>query len=180
MCGIAGVAAICGSPPALAQRPDPSRIEAPNLQFTPNEDTIGEYYLHYYFHRDDTDFATAYADLRECDALASNISYNLLRGLPDTPFPFIHMGGGALGAALSPGFTDAIYASGERRRIRRVNMRTCMGYKGYQAYGLPSSIWRRFNFEEGTRSVPAARRQQLLQIQARVASGPKPTIGEIR
>ena len=44
---------------------------------------------------------------------------------------------------------------------------------------LAENLWERFNFEEGNRVVPEDERQRMLQLQARVASGPAPTVGEI-
>ena len=54
-----------------------------------------------------------------------------------------------------------------------------MTYNGYRTFGLPKSIWETFNFEEGLNQVDDQRRQRLLQIQARVASGPAPSVGEV-
>ena len=56
---------------------------------------------------------------------------------------------------------------------------SCMRFKDYRVYGLPETLWERFNFEEGNRRVPEAERQRLLQLQARVASGPAPAVGEV-
>jgi hypothetical protein len=120
-----------------------------------------------YFHRDGTSFAEAYADLRECDALSSGISY--YGG--DTAFMVAQYGmAGAIGSAIA----DAIYGSAERRRQRRLNMRNCMGFKGYQRYGLKKELWEAFNFEEGNGRKPDDEREAALRQQARVAAGPKP------
>ena len=65
-------------------------------------------------------------------------------------------------------------AAGERRKQRRINMRNCMYYKGYDRYGLEKDLWQEFNFEEGNSREEAESRAQKLMMQARVASGPKP------
>ena len=176
--GFGMVVAGLSAPPLSAQSPsqgaaspsgsaviDPSSIPLPDLAFVPDEEDIRNYDKYFYFHRDNTDFATAYSDLQECDAYARGIT---LRA-DGSPFT-----GALTGAAM-----DAVFGSAERRRIRRVNMRVCMRYKEYRLYGLPKSLWERFNFSEGLTRVDESERQRLLRIQARVASGPRPSIGEI-
>jgi hypothetical protein len=54
-----------------------------------------------------------------------------------------------------------------------------MGFKDYKTYGLRKGLWTKFNFEEGLGEVGDEKRQRLLQMQAKVASGPRPAIGEI-
>lgn len=164
------IAAFCCAPSLRAQSVaapaiDPAAIVVPDLRFTPDPGTIRNFDKYVYFHRDDTDFATAYADLRECDAYARGVGF-YVDGSPFT--------GVLTGIAV-----DAIFGSAERRRIRRVNMRVCMRFKEYRIYGLPETLWERINFEEGNRRVPESERERLLQIQARIASGPRPTVGEV-
>jgi hypothetical protein len=161
---------------------DPATIPMPSLAFTPNAGDERDYDKYFYFHRPETDFAAAYADLRECD--------NYARGLPRRALPYVELGypynaslagaiGGALGNALASAIANAGF-SAERRQQRRVIMRTCMRFKGYQAFGLRKSLWESFNFEEGNRTVPEEERGRLLRLQARVASGPRPTAPALR
>jgi hypothetical protein len=49
-------------------------------------------------------------------------------------------------------------------------MRRCMGFKGYQRYGLPKAIWTQFNFEEGFGDLADSKREVFLRQQAKVAS----------
>ncbi|APZ97361.1 hypothetical protein BWQ93_01780 [Sphingopyxis sp. QXT-31] len=81
---------------------------------------------------------------------------------------------GALGGAIGSAMADAIFGSAERRRIRRINMRNCMGFKGYDRYGMEKERWQAFHFEEGFGRVEDEKRTGYLMKQARVASGPKP------
>lgn len=136
----------------------------PNLSFTPDAEIEGAYFKYFYFHRAETDEATAYADLRECDDYTRDLAFT-------ASYP----GGGILGGIMA----NAIYGSAERRMQRRVIMRTCMGFKGYAAFGLRKDLWEAFHFDEGNDSPPETRRQEFLRIQARVASGPRPAIGEL-
>jgi hypothetical protein len=151
---------------------DPSVIPMPNLAFTPTPEIEGNYDKYFVFNRAATDFATAYADLRECDGYARGLSQQVPGG------GNAHLG--ALGGAIADWGSDAIYGSAERRRQRRHIMLTCMGFKEYRVFGLPKAIWETFNFEEGNRRVPEGERQRMLQIQARVASGAAPVVGEVR
>jgi len=178
-CGAMPVSAQNASPPPAAPPPiDPSTIPMPNLAFTPTPDIEQNYDKYYIFNRADTDFATAYADLQECDGYARGLSYRVNSG--PVPYPYGGTLGGVIGGAIAEVMVDAIYGSAERRRQRRTNMQTCMGFKEYRVFGLPKSLWDDFNFEEGNRVVPEDRRQELLRIQARVASGPAPAVGEVR
>jgi len=172
---------------ASAQKPgaapiDPASIAMPDLSFTPNAGDARDYDKYFYFHRADTDFATAYADLQECDNYARGLPRRSL-GYAATPYPYNGTMAGALGGALGNALAGAIANarfSAQRRQQRRVIMRTCMRFKGYQAFGLRKSLWENFNFEEGNRRVEEGERQRLLQLQARVASGPRPTVAELR
>jgi hypothetical protein len=189
LCGMVLAATLCGALPSRAQDSpaaapagplviDPETIPMPNLAFTPTPEIEGNYDKYYVFNRADTDFATAYADLQECDGYARGLSHRNYGGA--VPYPYAGTIGGVIGGAIGSAMADAIYGSAERRRQRRINMQACMGFKEYRVFGLPKSLWQEFNFEEGNRRVPEERRQQLLQIQARVASGPAPAVGEVR
>jgi predicted lipid-binding transport protein (Tim44 family) len=172
-----------GKPPAPVEAPvDPSTIALPDLAFSPTSGDVADYDKYFYFHRADTDFSTAYADIQECDGYARGLPR---RGVPyaDTPYPYAGTMAGAVGGALGNLLVGAIVEaqqSAQRRRQRRSIMRTCMRFKDYQVFGTRKSLWEQFNFEEGSRVVPEAERQRLLRIQARVASGPMPTVGELR
>jgi hypothetical protein len=187
--GIGMLAAVCASsaaaqraPAPLASGPvDPAGVPMPNLAFTPTEDVQRNYFKYHYFHRADTDFETAYADLQECDGYARGLAYRT-GGVPGyVPVPATLAGavGGAIGGAIGNALADAIYGSAHRRQQRRMIMRTCMGYKDYRTFGLTKDLWEAFNFSEGNSSPPEARRQEFLRMQARAASGPRPTLGEM-
>lgn len=156
---------------------DPTTIPMPNLAFEPTPQVAENFDKYFYFNRADTDFMTAYADLRECDDYARGLAFHT--AYQNAPYPYMGTLGGAIGGAIGNVVADMVFGSAERRRQRRINMMTCMRFKEYRAYGLPENLWEQFNFEEGNRRVPEAERQRLLQLQARVASGPAPTVGEI-
>jgi hypothetical protein len=173
------VAQTTSAPPPAAAPPaiDPSTIEMPSLAFTSTPEIVADFDKYYVFNRADTDFATAFADLQECDGYARGLAFTMYGGT--VPYPYAGTMAGAIGGAIGSAVADAIFGSAERRKQRRMNMRTCMTYKGYRTFGLPKSIWETFNFEEGLSRVDDARRQRMLQVQARVASGPQPAVGEI-
>lgn len=160
--------------------PDPATIEMPTLVFEPSAGDIATYDKYYYFHRDETDFAEAYTDIKECDSLASGISYYAGKSEPYPGYYASQYGiGGAIGGVIGAMISDAIHGSAARRKVRRINMRNCMGYKGYQRYGLAKQLWSEFNFEEGGGREDEEVRETALLKQARVASGPKPQAKEI-
>ncbi|MBQ0772939.1 MAG: hypothetical protein KBT59_13905, partial [Sphingomonadales bacterium] len=81
---------------------------------------------------------------------------------------------GGIGGAIGNLMADAIFGSAERRKVRRINMRRCMAFKGYDRYGLEKDLWQAFHFEEGFGSVDDDKRREYLLKQAKVASGTKP------
>ena len=185
MLGIGLAAGLCGAWPLFAQVPaqaapsaiDPATIPLPDLHFTPDEQALDNFDKYFFFNRADTDFATAYADLQECDGYARGLVYRT--GNTAVPYPYAGTIGGVIGGVVAGVMENAIYGAAERRRLRRVNMRTCMGFKGYTAFGLPKAIWERFNFEEGNAHIEEGARQNFLRMQARAASGPRPAVGEL-
>ena len=170
-------------PPAqtLAEIPDPAQLKMPALDFTPTSEIEADYAKYFYFHRADTSFAEAYADVRECDALASGS--NIYLGASQAQFNAAAMQYGPLaagiGGAIGSAIADAIFGSAARREARRVNLRNCMGFKGYQRFGLSMDLWKEFNFEEGMGRKKEDVRNDALALQALVASGPAPKSREL-
>ena len=155
-------------------------VELPDTAFEATPADVETYDKYFYFHRDGTDFDTAFNDLSECDAVSSGINYYSSYDAAMGSYYYSQYGiGGAIGFVFSDALEDAIFGSTERRRIRRVNMRNCMGYKGYSRYGLEKERWQAFHFEEGFKRVDDDKRTAYLMKQARVASGPKPTGEEL-
>ncbi|WP_374531406.1 hypothetical protein [Novosphingobium sp.] len=154
--------------------PSPDGLEMPQLAYTATPEVVADYDKYFYFHRDGTSFAEAYTDIRECDALSSGISFYLEGS--DSMYATGQYGlGGVIGGVIGDVLADAIFGSAERRKIRRTNLRNCMGYKGYSRYGISGELWKTFNFEEGNGRKKEAVRERAIRLQAMVASGPKPT-----
>jgi hypothetical protein len=147
--------------PSADEKIDVAAIEVPSLDYAPGADAAKGFDKYYYFHRDDTDFATALADLRDCDGLSRGLSSPL--GNATVPYPYAGTMAGALGGAISNLMVAAIFGSAQVRAARRVNMRRCMFYKGYQRYGLPKDIWQKFTFEEGFSQLAETPRQACLK-----------------
>lgn len=147
---------------------DGEPVKMPALAFTADGTEAADFDKYYAFHRDGTDYETAFADLVECDGyargLASGFDYQQPSYLYDGTMA------GALGGAIGSALVMAIFGSAEKRRMRRVNMRTCMNYKGYDRFGLPKSVWDTFNFEEGLSGMKDEKRYVYLRQQAMVAS----------
>ncbi|MEY4238761.1 MAG: hypothetical protein RL339_1362 [Pseudomonadota bacterium] len=160
--------------------PDPSTLTMPKVDFTPTPADEADFDKYFYFHRDGTGFAEAYTDVRECDALASGSSI-YLDGGPAMAGAMANYGvlAAGIGSAVGGLIADAIFGSAARRQQRRINLRNCMGFKGYQRYGLTGDLWKDFNFEEGHGRKKEGERDDALEIQALVASGPKPKTKEL-
>lgn len=165
--------------------PEIAAIEIPVLAFSETAKDVKNYEKYFYFHRLDTSFDEAYADIRECDALSDgrasyggdDVSYGVVQGVHQQMIEQYGMAGavgGVVGQAVGAAAWNAIYGSAERRKNRRLSMRNCMHYKGYDRLGLTKDIWEEFNFEEGNGRKDEALRERAMLIQARVASGPKP------
>lgn len=148
-------------------------VEMPKLDgaVTPlDEESFDKYF---YFHRAETDLATAFGDISECDGYARGLSSGYQ--YQQAPYPYTYTMAGAVGGAVGNLMVAAIFGSAEKRKLRRVNMRNCMSYKGYQRFGLPKELWENFNFEEGLDSVSNDVRRKLLLQQALVASKSVPS-----
>lgn len=152
----------------------------PDIKFSTSAAITQDFDKYFIFHRAATDFATAYADLDECDNYASGrpVGSNNSSTMASAVASQFGLVGGVVGGIIAGAIVEAQNASA-RRKLRRGIMRTCMGYKGYTAFGLPNDVWKKFNFEEGGKPFPEAQRMHFLRMQARVASGPRPAVGEI-
>lgn len=156
-------------------------VKMPDLAFDAAKVEPNDFEKYFIFHRPETGFAEAYADITECDALASGMS--IYRGVDAGTMAAqtaqYGLLAGAIGGAIANVMVDAIFGSAERRKARRVNLRNCMFFKGYDRYGLEKEVWQTFNFEEGFGKTEADVRGEKLLMQARVASGPAPKLEKL-
>ena len=157
--------------------PDPATVATPKLDFAETPEDAADYDKYFYFHRDGTSFEEALADLRDCDGFARGLSSGYR--YQETPYPYAYTAAGVAGGLIANAMMSAIFGSAEKRRLRRVNMRRCMGYKDYARYGLQKDLWQEFNFEEGFSAEEEGKRQAMLAQQAKVASGPRPAAKEL-
>jgi hypothetical protein len=179
---IAPPAAVTGTIAAKAfELPDPATLTRPVLEFKATPEIADDFDKYFYFHRPETGFADAYVDIRECDALASGS--NIYMGADSAAMASAMTQYGALaggvGGVIGGLMVDAIFGSAARRQQRRINLRNCMGFKGYQRYGTVGDLWKDFNFEEGHGRKKEGERDNALELQALVASGPKPATKEL-
>jgi hypothetical protein len=151
---------------------DAESVPMPALAFTPTPTDAENFDKYFFFHRASTDFETAFADIADCDGYASGLSSGV--GVATVPYPYAGTVAGAVGGAIGNAMAQAIFGSAEKRRVRRLNMRRCMHFKGYGRYGLSKDVWERFNFEEGLSGVDPKSRLKMLKQQARVAAQAQP------
>jgi len=80
MPGVAVLAqpAIAADPPAVVESADP--YDPPPLAFTPTPDVARDFDKYFYFHRDNTSFAEALADIIECDYLSHVAEFGAFSG----------------------------------------------------------------------------------------------------
>lgn len=152
-------------------------VAMPDLAYGPDPGIEADFEKYFFFHREDTSFDQAFADISECDALAHGMT-KYGSDWPPTVSQMTNDLGPVLGGlgVLGGLAGDAIFGSGKRRWIRRYNIRTCMYFKGYDRYGLEKTLWQAFHFEEGLGRKNERVRLAALLKQARVASGPKPPL----
>ncbi|MDP3905799.1 hypothetical protein [Novosphingobium sp.] len=157
--------------------PDPASVPMPKLDFVSTPLIEADFDKYYFFNRAGTSFEEALADLRDCDGLARGLSSGYQ--YQAAPYPYTYTMAGAAGGVIANVMIAAIFGSVEKRRLRRVNMRRCMGYRGYDRFGLEKDLWQEFNFEEGFSGEGEDKRQAMLAQQAKVASGPRPAGKEL-
>lgn len=176
LAGMAQAQAIKNEPPQRAFiEAEIEAVQMPALAFEETPAIADDYEKYFYFHREDTSFDEAYADITECDALSSGLSYYSANDAAIAgAMAQYGVLAGSIGGVVGGLMADAIFGSAERRKQRRMNLRNCMYYKGYDRYGLEKDLWQEFNFEEGLSRENAEDRERAILMQARVASGPKP------
>ena len=157
--------------------PDPATVAMPKLDFVSTPLIEADFDKYYFFNRANTTFEEALADLRDCDGFARGLSSGYK--YQEAPYPYTYTMAGAAGGVIANVMIAAIFGSAEKRRLRRVNMRRCMGYRGYARFGLEKDLWQEFNFEEGFSAEGEDKRQAMLAQQAKVASGPRPAGKEL-
>ena len=157
--------------------PDPATVAMPKLDFASTPLIEADFDKYYFFNRANTSFEEALADLRDCDGFARGLSSGYK--YQEAPYPYTYTMAGAAGGVIANVMIAAIFGSAEKRRLRRVNMRRCMGYRGYDRFGLEKDLWQEFNFEEGFSAEGEDKRQAMLAQQAKVASGPRPAGKEL-
>ena len=169
--------------------PDPATLAMPDLGFTETPEIVADYDKFFVFHRADTDFATALADVRECDGHARGLFMSDFAATQSVAayqrYSVYTQGalgaviGQAIGDPVTGALADAVYGSAEVRRKMRVNLRRCMFFKGYARFGLAQGVWNDFNSADSDGDLSEQQRQRLLVIQALVASGPRPQLTEV-
>ncbi len=177
---VASAAGAQGSAPKVDPMtvvPDPATVPMPKLDFVSNPLIEADFDKYYFFNRANTTFEEALADLRDCDGFARGLSSGYK--YQEAPYPYTYTAAGAAGGVIANVMIAAIFGSAEKRRLRRVNMRRCMGYRGYARFGLEKDLWQEFNFEEGFSAEGEDKRQAMLAQQAKVASGPRPAGKEL-
>ncbi len=156
------LAAAVAAPAAEAGPQDESAF----LAYRPAADDT--FARHFFFHRPGVPLEEARADLAECRDYAADAMLwpREPKSLPPDPKTLPpNVSGGPLGP-VAGGLVFGLVEGGERAKIAAANMRKCMGFKGYDRYGLPDALWKQLN---------AGTPEEALLRQARLASGGAPS-----
>jgi len=158
--------------------PDPATITVPDTSANDPE-VLKEGYKFFYFNNPSVSFAEAAADIAECRSfLASGAPPSVPGFIPWTePVKRKQNGGpgmfgatyGLIGVGITAGLAAIIMPKMERG-VRNNKLRRCMEPRGYARFALPEASWKVLN--EGDE-------KQLILMQAKLASGPRPAQGEV-
>ena len=168
----------------MAWVPSEGELEMPAVSFSSDAAAAANFDRFFVFHRQDTDFPTALADIRECDSFARGLTHREVYASNAAVAAYTRLTplyglAGALGDPVAGSIANAIYGSAEIRRKQRVNMRRCMFFKGYSRFGLTEGVWNDFNFSDSDDEIAERDRQRMLALQALVASGPRPAAADL-
>lgn len=132
-----------------------------------------DYSKYFYFHKEGVSSVAAQADFDECTTYGANVT-NIEPGTQTMYVPYtgalspLAAGlAGGIGAALGSLLADALFKGPQRKAMRRTVMRKCMGFKGYQRYGMNKQAWEKLADGDDQAAVSARF--------ATLASGPKPS-----
>ena len=163
-----------GVPQAL---PDPATVTVPDVSPSPDPKVRSEGYKFYYFNNPAVSFAEAYRDLAECRAHLIVAGPAQVPGF--IPWDEAHRRETRQGTIflMGPSVVQmvtgvvvfsamaAIILPKMERGARSNKMRRCMGTRGYDRYAIPEKAWDTLNDGD---------EQQLLLMQAKLASAPRP------
>jgi hypothetical protein len=143
-------------------------IDVPDLRFTPTPGDESKYSKNFYVHKPGVDFATALADLAECEQIGA-VTASPFERIPDFyPYgPEAPDPNGRRPDSIKPfrGLLPMLADGLVSKNILYANRRECARFKGYSLYGLPDAIWE---------AIEARGPEQALRIRAKIASGPTP------
>lgn len=155
---------------STAMLPDPAAIAVPDVTPSTDPKVRDQGYKFYYFHNPSVSFAEAYQDLKECRAhLPVGGPANVPGFVPwdEAHRRKVYEGFTAPSVAHAVVYSAiaAVILPKMERGVRSNKMRRCMGTRGYDRYAIPESVWDKLN---------DADEEQLILMQAKLASGPKP------
>lgn len=147
--------------------PDPASITVPDLSNSSDPVVLENGWKYFFFHRRDTSFAEAHADITDCYRFLSPASWanvKLPRFVPwddraAVTFDSSRTWNYGLVGELIGGMVEGTLM----RRDRQSKMRLCMETRGYTRFGVAEEIWE---------NVIAKPPEEAIAIQAKLASGP--------
>lgn len=164
LCAVPVAAAAQGTATAL---PDPAMVKVPDLSGSDAPDVVANGWKYFFYHRPDTSFAEAYADIAECYRFLAPAGWaNVMlprfipwvEQVPGEQHASGYGNSGLVGLAIG-GMIEGTLT----RRDRQSKMRRCMETRDYIRYGVAEEIW------ENVADLPPA---EGIAVQAKIASGP--------
>ena len=138
--------------------PDPTTIVVPDIKADTR--SLGNERKFFVFHRENTTFIEAEADVRFC---MRYINQTMFPPMPDyVPWEEQAPAGAAPRYA---GVIGQIVVDGVARSLRQSNIMRCMLPRGYARYRVSEGMWRDINYRDLESSI---------LVQAKIASGPIP------
>lgn len=156
--------------PALAQTaPDPATVTVPAITGDTDAAVISEGWKFFYFHRANTAYAEAYADIAECYRFMP-VPY--ANGLLPMFVPWESDTGARIikPPVIGPygivgDIIGGMVAGPLERRARQSRLRRCLEPRGYSRYPAPKDTWEKIIDNYSASSIA---------VQAKLASGPLP------
>ena len=156
---LAAAAAIAAS--GVAPQPiNPGLITVSDIAADKRE--LGNENKFFVFHRENTSFAEAEADLRFC----MRYIHQPIFPVPPSYVPWVEKANPEGKPPINGGIIGGMVVSGVQRSLRQSNMMRCMLPRGYARYRVSEGLWREINYRDLESSTI---------VQAGIASGPVPS-----
>ncbi len=165
--GLLAVLAAGWSTGGLAAEPQaaPADVGAQVAAYRPAAEDEGQFRKYFFFRKTGVSPQDARADLAECRGYTRGLVYAPLLPKHVPPARWAVQGADSHMYGLGGEVALALVSPALVRAVAAANLRKCMGFKGYERYGLSKDLWEALNPKDA---------DQALALQAQIAAGPAP------